>query len=66
MHDLRHNHASWLLADGADLVAVIERIGNLQIMRTQKYPHTLPDADDKALAAFEFVRKRASRSLARR
>ena len=26
-------------------------------MTTQKYLHTLPDADDKALAAFEAVRQ---------
>ena len=47
MHVLRHAHASWLLAGGADLVAVMERMGHSQIMTTQKYLHTLPDADDK-------------------
>lgn len=62
MHDLRHAHASWLLAGGADLVAVMERMGHSQIMTTQKYLHTLPDADDKALAAFESVRNRANTS----
>jgi len=35
-----------------------ERMGHSQIMTTQKYLHTLPDADDKALAAFEAVRHR--------
>jgi len=60
MHDLRHAHASWLLAGGADLKTVMERMGHSQIMTTQKYLHTLPDADDKALAAFEAVRGRAS------
>ena len=29
-------------------------------MTTQKYLHTLPDADDKALAAFEAVRKQST------
>lgn len=58
MHDLRHAHASWLLAGGADLKTVMERMGHSQIMTTQKYLHTLPDADDKALAAFEAVRRR--------
>ena len=58
MHDLRHAHASWLLAGGADLKSVMERMGHSQIMTTQKYLHTLPDADDKALAAFESVRRR--------
>ena len=59
MHDLRHAHASWLLAGGADLAAVMERLGHAQIMTTQKYLHTLPDADDKALAAFQAVRGRS-------
>ena len=58
MHDLRHAHASWLLAGGADLKAVMERMGHTQIMTTQKYLHTLPEADDLALAAFESVRGR--------
>ena len=58
MHDLRHAHASWLLAGGADLKSVMERMGHSQIMTTQKYLHTLPDADKKALAAFESVRRR--------
>jgi len=41
---MRHAHASWLLAGGADV-----------------YLHSLPDADDKALAAFESIRDRAAR-----
>lgn len=57
VHDLRHAHASWLLAGGADLKTVMERMGHSQIMTTQKYLHTLPDAQDKALAAFESVRR---------
>ena len=61
MHDLRHAHASWLLAGGADLKAVMERMGHAQITTTQKYLHTLPDADDRALAAFEIVRQRSVR-----
>jgi site-specific recombinase XerD len=42
MHDLRHAHASWLLAGGADLKGVMERMGHAQIQTTQKYLHTLP------------------------
>jgi len=60
MHDLRHAHASWLLAGGADLKSVMERMGHSQIMTTQKYLHTLPDADDRAFAAFEAVRRRSA------
>jgi integrase len=58
MHDLRHAHASWLLAGGADLAAVMERLGHRQIMTTQQYLHTLPDADRKALEAFSALRRR--------
>ena len=57
VHALRHAHAPWLLAGGADLKSVMERMGHSQIMTTQKYLHTLPDADQKALAAFESVRR---------
>lgn len=52
MHDLRHAHASWLLAGGADLPATMERLGHRQLATTQQYVHTLPDADQRALAAF--------------
>jgi integrase len=62
VHDLRHAHASWLLAGGADLKSVMQRMGHSQIMTTQKYLHTLPDADDKALAAFESIRGRPAAS----
>jgi integrase len=61
-HDLRHAHASWLLAGGADLKSIMERLGHAQIQTTQKYLHTLPEADDKALDAFIRVRARGQRS----
>lgn len=60
VHDLRHAHASWLLAGGADLMTVMERMGHSQVTTTQRYLHTLPDADDRAMAAFERIRKRRS------
>ena len=57
-HDLRGAHASWLLAGGADLKAVMDRLGHKQIQTTQQYLGRLPDADDRALAAFQSVRNR--------
>jgi hypothetical protein len=36
----------------------MERMGHSQIQTTQKYLHTLPEADDKALDAFTRVRHR--------
>jgi integrase len=58
MHDLRHAHASWLLAGGADLPATMERLGHRQLSTTQQYVHTLPDADQRALDAFTRIRLR--------
>jgi site-specific recombinase XerD len=36
MHDFRHAHASWLLAGGADLKTVMDRLGHSQITTTQR------------------------------
>jgi integrase len=50
--------ASWLLAAGADLKVVMDRLGHRQITTTQQYLGSLPDAGHRALAAFESVRSR--------
>jgi len=57
-HDLRGAHASWLLAGGADLKVVMDRLGHRQITTTQQYLGSLPDAGERALKAFEAVRSR--------
>lgn len=57
-HDLRGAHASWLLAGGADLKVVMDRLGHRQIGTTQQYFGSLPDAGDRALAAFRKIRFR--------
>jgi hypothetical protein len=60
VHSLRHAHASWLLAGGADIVRVKERLGHSSILTTQKYAHTLPDLEnDAALDAFKSIRNRS-------
>ena len=41
----------WLLAGGASLKGVMDRMGHAQIQTTQKYLHTLPDTDQKNLDA---------------
>jgi integrase len=64
-HDLRHSHASWLLAGGADLQVVKERLGHASIMTTQRYLHTLPDADETAVDAFSRIRNRTTKSGSR-
>jgi integrase len=59
VHNLRHAHASWLLAGGSDLKSVMDRMGHAQITTTQKYLHTLPDADQKNLTALDRIRNTA-------
>ena len=61
VHDLRHAHASWLLAGGADIQVVKERLGHGSLRTTEKYLHTLPDADDTALDALRRTRSRRTR-----
>jgi len=56
IHDLRHAHASWLLAGGADLQVVKERLGHASIATTRKYLHSLPTADETARDALTKIR----------
>lgn len=60
VHDLRHAHASWLLAGGADLQVVKERLGHASIATTERYLHTLPEADETALDALAAIRNRSA------
>src|SRR5947209_11072788 len=57
-HNLRAAHASWLLAGGADIISVQERLGHRRVTTTQQYTGTLPDAGERALAAFRKIRYR--------
>ena len=60
VHDLMHAHASWLLAGGADLQVVKQRLGHGSLRTTERYLHTLPEADETALKALSKIRNRAS------
>jgi site-specific recombinase XerD len=59
VHDLRHAHASWLLAGGADLQVVKQRLGHGSLRTTERYLHTFPEADEAALEALSKIRNRA-------
>ncbi|THV43219.1 site-specific integrase [Glycomyces buryatensis] len=56
VHDLRGTHISWLLAGGADLESVRDRVGHKSIVTTAKYVRKLKGNDDKTLSAFEKIR----------
>ena len=52
MHDLRHSHASWLIAAGVPLPIIQYRLGHESIKTTSdRYGHMLPGAGDVAAAA---------------
>jgi hypothetical protein len=50
-HGLRHAHASWLLAGGADIQVVKERLSRGSIRTTELYLRSLPGSRDTALDA---------------
>jgi integrase len=52
IHDLRHTHASWLIAEGTDLFVVQRRLGHESITTTMdRYSHLLPEQQTSAAAA---------------
>ena len=61
MHDLRHAHASWLLAGGSDLASVMDRLGHAHIQTTQQYLHPPADADQRNLDALNKMTGRRPR-----
>lgn len=45
LHDLRHTHASWMIAAGMEIFALSRRLGHESITTTMdRYSHLLPDA----------------------
>ncbi|WP_153005673.1 tyrosine-type recombinase/integrase [Kocuria palustris] len=52
IHDLRHTHASWLIAAGVPLTVIQRRLGHESIKTTSdRYGHLADDADALAAAA---------------
>lgn len=68
IHDARHTHASWLIAQGERLDVIQDRLGHEDYLTTQRlYGHLLPDARQgagrAASMAFAFTSLRAVRAL---
>ena len=54
LHDLRHTHATLLLAAGTPIKAVSERLGHSKSSVTlDTYAHVLPDMQDRAVEAID-------------
>jgi site-specific recombinase XerD len=58
MQDLRHAHASWLLAGGSDLASVMDRLGHAHIQTTEKYLHAPTEADQRNLDGLDRMTRR--------
>ena len=60
IHDLRHSHASALIAEGVNLPAIQRRLGHESIQTTiDRYGHLMPESDDQINAALERNAKRS-------
>lgn len=56
IHDLRHTHASWMIADGNPLTFVQQRLGHENITTTVSvYGHLLPDAHVRMAASIDGI-----------
>lgn len=52
-HNLRHTHASWLIARGIDAKTVSERLGHADVATTLRiYSHVMPGRDRQAADTF--------------
>lgn len=51
LHDLRHSHATWLINNGVNIVAVSKRLGHTSIEQTLKtYTHLLESTDNSMMS----------------
>jgi integrase len=59
IHDLRHSHVAWLIAAGAPLPVIQQRLGHEKITTTiDTYGHLLPDVQRAAAEAADVVLRR--------
>jgi integrase len=63
VHDLRHTHASWMIADGIPLPTIQRRLGHESITTTiDRYGHLSPDMIQQPAAAMDRLLRAAVRS----
>jgi integrase len=61
LHDLRHSHASFLLNNGANILAVSKRLGHATITQTlETYAHLMQDTDEKMMKIIESEKDKKS------
>lgn len=54
IHDARHSHISWLIADGHDLASISKRVGHSSTkVTTDRYGHLDPRVDDAINASVD-------------
>lgn len=54
IHDLRHSHASYLLNNGANILAVSKRLGHATVTQTlETYAHLMQDTEDQMMEIIE-------------
>lgn len=58
IHDLRHSHATFLICNGANIVAVSKRLGHSSIDITlETYTHLLKDTENELISIIEKKKK---------
>lgn len=64
IHDLRHSHASWLIAAGVPLPAIQRRLGHTSITTTiDRYGHLMPELDQAMVIAVDAALAPAASAL---
>lgn len=59
LHDLRHSHATWLINNGVNIVAVSKRLGHTSIEQTLKtYTHLLESTDNQMMALINTAKQK--------
>jgi integrase len=63
LHDLRHSHASNLIAEGVPIIAVSKRLGHASITITlDTYAHLLERTEDEMMATINAFRQKEKAS----